>query len=159
MPPLRALALLALAACASDGAPDDTSSDATSLDADAGDAALEAPDPCVGLGVELGRVEEFPNSTYRVVRAGSVRVVVSRDDAGLYAYSASCTYAPCTLTVAFRGDGVSTCPCHGDQYDFDGQVLTGPATAPLAHFALAVCQRRVFVDPTREVPRTVRTLP
>jgi Rieske Fe-S protein len=132
-------------------------SDAGEGTADATDAT-DTEDPCVGLGEELGRVDEFPSSTYRVVRAATGTFIVSRDDVGLYAYAATCTFAACTLSVGFR-DGVATCPCHGDRFDFDGLALAGPATEPLAHYALSVCSRRVLVDATRVVPHTVRTLP
>jgi Rieske Fe-S protein len=151
------LAFCALAACASSGAPGSETADAS---ADASpDATAEVADPCAGPGEELGYVDEFSNSTYRVVTGKTGAFIVSRDDAGLYAYAATCTYASCRLTITLRGDGVASCPCHGDRYDFDGLVLNGPATEPLAHYALRVCQRRVFVDATQVVPHTVRTVP
>lgn len=158
MPRCLVVGLVLLAACASSSGPPGGAAADASVDV-LPDVTAEAPDPCAGPGEEIGRVEEFSNSTYRVVNAKTGPFIVSRDDIGLYAYAATCTYAPCRLTIVYRGDGVSTCPCHGDRYDFDGLVLNGPATEPLAHYAVRICQRRVFVDAAEIVPHTVRTLP
>jgi Rieske Fe-S protein len=159
-------------ACASEGLATvaiDASAAADAADAadvadavDAADAPPEdaAPDACAaGAGDWIGFVEEYTGSGYRLVHTPSGPLIVTRDDAGLYAYAGTCTFAACTLTVDSLS-GVATCPCHGDAYDFDGLVLSaGPATAPLAHFALTICGRRVYVDQTRTVPHTVRTTP
>jgi Rieske Fe-S protein len=148
--------------CGSEGpttSTDDATPSADAADA-AGPAVDAAPDACAaGAGEWIGFVEDFSHSGYRLVHTATGPIIVSRDDAGLYAYAGTCTYAACTLAVDPLG-GVATCPCHGDAYDFDGLVLTaGPATAPLAHFALTICGRRVYVDAARTVPHTVRTVP
>lgn len=155
--------ILAPVACASEP-PAAIPADATlgAETGDSGDGAPEeaAPDACAaGAGDWIGFVEEYTGSGYRLVRTPSGPLIVTRDDAGLYAYAGTCSFAACTLAVD-RVSGVATCPCHGDAYDFDGLVLSaGPATTPLAHFALTVCGRRVYVDASRTVPHTVRTVP
>jgi glycine/D-amino acid oxidase-like deaminating enzyme/nitrite reductase/ring-hydroxylating ferredoxin subunit len=54
-----------------------------------------------------------------------------RDDAGtVHAVSARCTHLGCT--VRFNDAEKSwDCPCHGSRFGIDGQVLHGPAVAPL----------------------------
>ena len=49
-----------------------------------------------------------------------------------------------TLVPAARGRrpstttaGTSTCPCHGSQYNGNGDVTHGPAPASLNHFAIS----------------------
>jgi len=42
-----------------------------------------------------------------------------------------CTHKGCTLKPA--GD-VLRCPCHGSEFDHDGQVLSPPADKPLSRF-------------------------
>lgn len=162
--PARRLVVLCLLcapfACAGEG-PATSPTDASAVpDATDGGREDAAPDACAaGAGEWIGFVEEYSNSSYRLVRTTTGPLIVSRDDAGLYAYAGTCTYAACALTVDARS-GVATCPCHGDAYDFDGLVLTaGPATTPLAHFALTICGRRVYVDSARTVEHTVRTVP
>jgi glycine/D-amino acid oxidase-like deaminating enzyme/nitrite reductase/ring-hydroxylating ferredoxin subunit len=66
-----------------------------------------------------------------VLRLHGQRCAVYRDPSGqLRAVSATCTHLGCT--VAFNDAEKSwECPCHGSRFDVDGQVLQGPATAPL----------------------------
>jgi Rieske Fe-S protein len=56
---------------------------------------------------------------------------VFRDHAGaLHAVSATCTHLGCI--VAFNdAERAWECPCHGSRFDTDGNVIHGPATAPL----------------------------
>jgi nitrite reductase/ring-hydroxylating ferredoxin subunit len=51
-------------------------------------------------------------------------------------FSAICTHQGCTVEPAGKQFG---CPCHDSTYDaFTGQVLSGPAPAPLHTFAVKV---------------------
>ncbi len=47
--------------------------------------------------------------------------------------SAICTHQGCIVN-GFSG-GIYTCPCHGAEYDTNGTVLRGPATASLQKFS------------------------
>ncbi|AZM92763.1 FAD-dependent oxidoreductase [Streptomyces sp. W1SF4] len=66
-----------------------------------------------------------------VVRAGGKPCAVHRDDHGeLHAVSAVCTHLGCL--VAFNNaERTWECPCHGSRFGIDGEVLQGPALAPL----------------------------
>jgi glycine/D-amino acid oxidase-like deaminating enzyme/nitrite reductase/ring-hydroxylating ferredoxin subunit len=66
-----------------------------------------------------------------VVRRGRQFLAVSRDrDGSLHAVSAACTHLGCVL--AWNGAAGSwDCPCHGSRFSPDGEVLHGPAVAPL----------------------------
>ena len=125
-------------------------------DADASDGARDDAPTCPGI--YYGSVEDFPGSTWRLVGVGDDRVIVSRDDSGLYAYSATCTHEKCFIELqdAF---GQTRCPCHGATFDGNGLVLSGPATVTLDHYAVLVCGRRVFVDRNQTVPPHTRTVP
>jgi glycine/D-amino acid oxidase-like deaminating enzyme/nitrite reductase/ring-hydroxylating ferredoxin subunit len=66
-----------------------------------------------------------------LVRAGSGRLAVHRDDAGaLHAVSARCTHLGCLVSFN-RAERAWECPCHGSRFDVDGQVIQGPAVRPL----------------------------
>jgi Rieske Fe-S protein len=84
-----------------------------------------------------GTVAETTVGSLRVI-AGEV-VVLGRDDAGLYAMSASCTHAGCLISAA---GGTATaglsCPCHGSRFDANGAVTHGPAATPLPHYQVDV---------------------
>ena len=87
--------------------------------------------------VAAGNVSALPVGTLEVV--GSDPVCIARDSGGVYAMTLTCTHAGCdigqggTLTPT-----LITCPCHGSQFDGNGNVVRGPATSPLAHYAVSV---------------------
>ncbi len=64
---------------------------------------------------------------------------VGRDANGVYAMTLTCTHQGCDIgtdgTVSAEG---LRCGCHGSAFDVDGNVVNGPATAPLAHLAVTV---------------------
>lgn len=72
-----------------------------------------------------------------VLREGLHRVAVYRDpEGGLHALSARCTHLGCA--VHWNGAEQSwDCPCHASRFDIEGNVLHGPAPAPLAKVTLA----------------------
>ena len=66
------------------------------------------------------------------------KVAAYRDDANhLYLLSPICTHLRCVVHWN-RAERSWDCPCHGSRFQYDGQVIEGPALAPLAPF-----------DPTR----------
>src|SRR5260221_2135425 len=108
---LRILGATPLAAC---GATEATKGTADAVAEGGGaDASSDAP-TCAGA--YQGGVDDFPGSTWRIVGVGAERIVLTRDDEGLYAYSALCTHGDCAiaLTDAF---GHARCPCHGAEFD------------------------------------------
>ena len=87
---------------------------------------------------------DYGNATMRVV-CGATNLAVGmnvalalegavvRDANGLYALTARCPHQGFTTRV--QGNDF-VCPRHGSLFSFDGAVLTGPATAPLVHYAM-----------------------
>jgi Rieske Fe-S protein len=63
---------------------------------------------------------------------------IGRDAKGIYAMTLTCTHAGCDIgqtgTVSAQG---LHCGCHGSAFDANGNVVNGPANAPLAHFAVS----------------------
>src|SRR5262245_1354652 len=103
--------------------------------------------------VQVGAVTEFPLGTWRLV---SGPVVVGHDANGLFAYTAICTHAGCTIGAP-NASGASTCPCHGSGYDGNGAVTRGPAPASLEHFDVTVANGQVTVDRSKVVAASTRT--
>lgn len=57
--------------------------------------------------------------------------------AGTYrAFSSICTHQGCTVS-GYSG-GRMICPCHGSEFNQNGQVVTGPAPSPLREFAVTI---------------------
>jgi Rieske Fe-S protein len=86
-------------------------------------------------------------------------VAVGLDDQGAYAMSAICTHAGCYLD-----DGAETiaagldCPCHGSQFDGDGNVTRGPADTPLQHYLVTIAaDGSITVDGSQPVSANTRT--
>jgi nitrite reductase/ring-hydroxylating ferredoxin subunit len=56
-------------------------------------------------------------------------LVVRDSETSVKAFSRRCMHAHCVI-APFQG-GVSTCPCHGSQYDTAGKAVHGPSKEPL----------------------------
>jgi Rieske Fe-S protein len=68
-----------------------------------------------------------------LVQAGSSSFLVARTGENSFnAFTAICTHEQCIVTGFQSGSFV--CPCHGSQYNTNGQVTTGPATQRLQQF-------------------------
>lgn len=102
----------------------------------AGAAACGGPGPVSPQpfgDVAAGNVSSLPVGA--LVAVPGAPACVGRDAGGVYAMTLTCTHQGCEAAVSGRG---IACPCHGSVYDADGNVVAGPATAPLQHFAVSV---------------------
>jgi len=116
------------------------------------ETGAEQPAPGV-FGV--GNVSDFPEGSVTVIAEGGFLIL--HDAAGLYAMSAVCTHQGCTVDVAQQ---TLPCPCHGSVFDFDGDVVTGPANVPLDHLQLSVePDGTVVVDSSVTVAASSRAQP
>ncbi len=64
------------------------------------------------------------------------QVWIVRKEDKLYALLAVCTHLGC-LTSYFPGEKLFKCPCHGSNFNLDGDPLSGPAPVPLYRLALS----------------------
>jgi glycine/D-amino acid oxidase-like deaminating enzyme/nitrite reductase/ring-hydroxylating ferredoxin subunit len=85
----------------------------------------------VGPG-EVASLDKLEAREGALVRLGGKPVAAYRDDSGqLHLRSAVCTHAGCAVHWN-SFEGCWDCPCHGSQFDVEGQVLNGPAATELA---------------------------
>lgn len=70
-------------------------------------------------------------------------VIVVRQDANTaIALSAICTHQSCAVGAS---NGQIVCPCHGSEFDLNGNVLKGPATRPLAMLTATITPTSIKV--------------
>jgi cytochrome b6-f complex iron-sulfur subunit len=61
-----------------------------------------------------------------------------------------CTHLGCIVSAT---DGGFLCPCHGSEFDKDGNVVSGPAPSALAWLAVSqTADGTLLVDTSIEVP-------
>lgn len=82
---------------------------------------------------DIGPPSNFPNGS--VTFLADRRLYVFNGTDGFYAISSVCTHLGCNVK---RGGPGFACPCHGSQFDENGQVVQGPAPKPLPWFALSL---------------------
>ena len=142
-----------------------------------GSCGKPASGPGLGYCVVASEELAFPGAALLAVGEATLRsfddktaAIVARDAKGLYALSAICTHACCTVSLCGGGDNCASpvlsprdcaeasratlpstgpaflCPCHGSLVSADGTVSQGPAQRALPSVALRVSGDDVFVD-------------
>ena len=56
-------------------------------------------------------------------------IIINKEDKELIIFSSKCTHLGCKINKL--DDDKLICPCHGSQFNLDGKVIKGPATASL----------------------------
>jgi nitrite reductase/ring-hydroxylating ferredoxin subunit len=74
---------------------------------------------------------DLPEGSMRQVMAGTVPVMLARQDGRVYALANTCSHLGGPLAEGALEPGCVTCPWHGSQFALeDGRVVNGPATFP-----------------------------
>ena len=138
-----------LSGCGDAGPPADGGSEPDDLAGAPGDLASA----CSGSLVDAGPAAAVPLDG--VVQSDCGHLFVCRDGQGLYAVTSICPHQGCD--VEFDTSGF-TCPCHLSAFDYNGALLMGPATRPLAHLLLTVdAGGIVTVDTSKKASAATRT--
>ena len=101
--------------------------------------------------VPAGPPNKFAVNTLTYVPAA--RAWLGHDDAGYYALSAICPHLGCTIQ---QTGTTFTCPCHGSQFDRQGNVRHGPATRPMSYLAVTLEAGVLKIDPNQTVSSETR---
>ncbi|AMN44198.1 FAD-dependent oxidoreductase [Rhodoplanes sp. Z2-YC6860] len=89
---------------------------------------------------EIESAESLKPGQGGVLRSGTSKVAVCRTlDGTLHSRSAVCTHLGCHVHWNST-EQCWDCPCHGSQFGPDGDVLNGPAIAPLAEIKKTVSE-------------------
>jgi len=125
-----------------------------------------AANACTAGGVPPANVGDVTAGNASALAVGSLEAVagepvcVGRDAKGVYAMTLICTHQGCDMgrqgTVSPSG---LFCGCHGSEFDVDGNVVRGPASSPLAHFAVSAdASGNLTVHTGSEVDPSTRTV-
>lgn len=91
--------------------------------------------------IRLGELIKF-NATETVLFVE--RLLIKRDNRGLSAMSLVCTHQSCMVRNDETTGGKFICPCHGSQFNTDGQVEAGPANRDLPWYELELDSERTL---------------
>jgi cytochrome b6-f complex iron-sulfur subunit len=97
----------------------------------------------IGTVAELDKTGQLLNEKSPL---GKVLVVGTSKAKNLVAVNPTCTHAGCKVDWKASENGF-LCPCHQSAFAIDGKVLQGPATKPLATYAVKIEGDGVLVKP------------
>ena len=97
--------------------------------------------------VSAGPAGDLAVGASKLVQVDGKAIVVIRPTEKDYrAFSAVCTHLACL--VHWRKDKADLyCPCHGGQFDIDGQVIGGPPPRPLPRYPVSIVDGDLRVQP------------
>jgi Rieske Fe-S protein len=114
--------------------------------------AVAGPTPGAGAtgaagGLDVGTAKDFPKDGPYDKFAKSDKLIVVRSGDKLYATTAVCTHKSCVLA---GGGNELRCRCHGSRFNLEGSPTKGPASKPLARYAIAMKGDHIIVDKSRK---------
>jgi len=86
------------------------------------------------LSFKAGKPEDYPLGISEKWKK-TQRVWIVRKADGFYCFWARCTHLGCTPNW-FDAENRFKCPCHGSNFNKDGDVIAGPAPKPLWRCAI-----------------------
>jgi len=102
----------------------------------------------------VAKIEDLPDTGYRVATVGDHSVLLARLDDGIFATENLCSHANSELAGGRFRAGRISCPLHGVIFDFrSGQVMGGTLTSVgLRTFETRVENDTVWVSTTPNPP-------
>lgn len=98
---------------------------------------------------KIGLPDDYPVNTVSTKWLRQHRVWIVRTPDGLYAFWARCTHLGCTPNW-FDQEQRFRCPCHGSNFNMQGDVLAGPAPKPLFRVAIGLADDgQIMIDKAR----------
>ena len=72
------------------------------------------------------------------------KIFIVTTDNDMFCLSPVCTHLGCQVTW-FRPESRFLCPCHGGQYDINGNVVAGPPPSGLSRLAMKIENQKVYI--------------
>jgi Rieske Fe-S protein len=105
---------------------------------------LEPPRDGIGGPTLVGKLDDFPVGSVRIVVVNEQPVFVLRSSAEVRAFSALCTHLQCVVQYSPEQRRFE-CPCHGGIYALDGRNLAGPPPRPLEELDVTIAEGNILV--------------
>jgi nitrite reductase/ring-hydroxylating ferredoxin subunit len=112
--------------------------------------------------VDVGPADDLPAASGRVIETATLFVMRGRDDEVL-AFARRAPKEGCRLVLARRLDGIELDdavffhdPCHGENFDRDGNHLGGPGLRSMYRYPTATREGRIIVDTSLAEPGALR---
>lgn len=103
-----------------------------------------APGGGAAPALEIPLQDVVASAVFPIQYGGTPGIVVQEDDGGLKAFSLLCTHLACTVVWNAEKKEFH-CPCHDALFDAQGNVISGPAPAPLERWRVEVRNDKVLV--------------
>lgn len=84
-----------------------------------------------------GKPEDYAVGEVSTRMKKDQRVWMIRNEEGMYALISICTHLGCT-PIYHLADDLIKCPCHGSNFNQDGDVVAGPAPRPLERAVISL---------------------
>ena len=84
-----------------------------------------------------GKPEDYAVGDVSTRMKKEQRVWIIRNEEGIYALISICTHLGCT-PIWHPAEGAIKCPCHGSNFDKEGDLRAGPAPRPLERAAISL---------------------
>ena len=104
------------------------------------------------LNFKAGRPKDYPLGISEKWKKAQ-RVWIVRQEKGFYCFWARCTHLGCTPNW-FEAEGRFKCPCHGSNFNKEGNVNAGPAPKSLWRCAITLDDGQLLIDKARLENRT-----
>jgi len=99
----------------------------------------------VAIGLDKLKPLQTVGASVTFKLKGTLVMLIRDGETSVKGFSPICTHKECTVEHTAGAEKI-VCPCHGSEYDMEGQVLTGPAERPLPRFETSLKDGRVVID-------------
>jgi cytochrome b6-f complex iron-sulfur subunit len=99
------------------------------------------------LSIDMDQVPSLKGTGGQItIRLMHEDVLLIRDSENtVRVFNAHCTHKGCLVKFSEKNNRIE-CPCHGSQYDLNGNVLKGPASRPLPTHSGEIEGNQIILD-------------
>jgi cytochrome b6-f complex iron-sulfur subunit len=99
---------------------------------------------CIDLTEAANAALTQVNGALLIDSSNDTIMVIRATDTTVIALSAICTHAGCSMDFV-PASHLLNCPCHGSQFDEDGQVVRGPARRALRGYTATLASNVITI--------------